>query len=66
MIQLIFRIKDNDVYPIVIYPHQNRDLKKNEKLIFETENIQEFEQMLKDISKNCIRLHGEVSHYIDQ
>ena len=64
MFQLIFRIKEGDVYPIVVFPHQKRGLKQDEILIFETSNSQEFEEKFKNICATCIRLHGDVTKHI--
>jgi len=64
MFQLVMRIKDNDAYPIVIFPHQKRDLKNNEILLFETNNSKEFEHRVKDITRSLVRLHGDVTAHI--
>lgn len=66
MFQLIFRVTKKDVYPIVVYPHQTRGLKKNEILIFETESAQDFEKKFKNICKACVQLHGEITDYLDK
>jgi hypothetical protein len=66
MFQLIFKIKENDAYPIVIYPHQPRALKENEVLIFEVADAQEFEKVFKNICRDFVRLHGGIIEYIDK
>ena len=63
MFRLVLRLNEEDAYYIVLMPHQERALKKNEYLIFSVGSKKDFEAKLKDFIKNLIRIDGEVKNY---